>query len=176
MCHCILHCLTLPYCQYRFSNHFKRNGWPSPSIITLSQKLEYNSLKTFLNWSSSFSLYISRQLRSPIPPANFARQVCSPILLANSARHFARQFCSPIPVTKISLANFGCQIRSPFYSPPLLANFPRQRLAPSWLTSGPSLNNSTPPRLRIRRQAAPFRFERSSLGLFPRRLKTTTPP
>ena len=118
------------------------------------------------------TLNCHRFLRSPILLANFAHQFCSPISLAN----FARQFCSPSSVTKIPLANFGRQICSPLYSPLPLANSARQRLDPSWLIFGLFPNNSTPPRLRIRRQAAPFRFERSSWGLFPRRFKTTTSP
>ena len=128
--------------------------------------------------SLSLLLYTQASLSKPARLIQFKTLNChrflrSPISLAN----FARQFRSPISVTRIPLAISARQFRSPLYSPLPLANSARQRfLDPSWLISGLYLNNSTPPRLRIRRQAAPFKCKRSSLGLFPRRLKTTTSP
>ena len=127
--------------------------------------------------SLSLLLYTQASLSKPARLIQFKTLNChrflrSPISLAN----FARQFCSPTSVTKIPLANFGRQIRSPLYSPLPLANSARQRLDPSWLIFGLLPNNSTPPRLRIRRQAAPFRFKRSSWGRFPRRFKTIISP
>ena len=128
--------------------------------------------------SLSLLLYTQASLSKPARLIQFKTLNChrflrSPISLAN----FARQFCSPTSVTKIPLANFGRQVCSPLCSPLLLANFARQRfLDPSCLTSDLYLSNSTPPRLRIRCQAVPFKFKRSLLGPCLFRLKTTTSP